>query len=139
MHVCKGDEVHGFTHRSGNMYKGEWLGNRRHGQGIMYWNKQREQYSGEWTNGVQVQLDVPIGGVVHLWYLGYARGGIQVLHACGIESYRVYGVFRHMGVLSVQAYGCMGVQGYGCMGVQGYGCMGVQVYGCMGCSGIWVY
>lgn len=40
-------------YRSGNMYDGEWLDNKRHGEGTMYWKSRNEVYSGQWEQGVQ--------------------------------------------------------------------------------------
>ena len=43
-----------ISFRSGNVYEGGWINNKRHGHGTMWWHDRAERYVGEWIQGVQV-------------------------------------------------------------------------------------
>ena len=53
----------GYIHRSGNVYKGEWHCNERHGGGTMHWYDRGERYTGQWVKGVQH------GQGEHMWII----------------------------------------------------------------------
>ncbi|XP_076440634.1 radial spoke head 10 homolog B-like isoform X2 [Babylonia areolata] len=53
---------------SGNMYKGMWFSNVRHGQGTMKWIDHNQIYNGQWENGIQHGMGQ------HIWLLGRVPG-----------------------------------------------------------------
>lgn len=66
---------HGYgllRYKSGNLYEGNWLWDRKVGQGTMNWFTLNQRYIGEWLNdlphgsGEYTWLDLPVGGARQL-------------------------------------------------------------------------
>ncbi|KAK7100769.1 radial spoke head 10 homolog B-like isoform X2 [Littorina saxatilis] len=71
----EGDIVRNIRHgwgvrqyTSGNLYKGMWFGNVRHGQGTMKWVDRNQIYTGQWENGIQHGIGQ------HIWLLSRVPG-----------------------------------------------------------------
>jgi hypothetical protein len=45
-----------MQYKSGNVYDGEWVENKKHGQGTMKWLTRQEEYTGEWRVRDLLQL-----------------------------------------------------------------------------------
>lgn len=41
----------------GNIYEGMWVNDVRHGEGTMRWFNKNQIYTGQWENGVQVNIE----------------------------------------------------------------------------------
>ncbi|CAN0438405.1 unnamed protein product, partial [Ascophyllum nodosum] len=50
-----------MTYASGNTYEGDWVEDRKEGEGIMTWVHRRERYTGEW------KADKQRGYGEHVW------------------------------------------------------------------------
>ena len=48
--------------KSGNIFEGELVDNKLHGNGYMIWNDKNEKYTGRWENNLQNGLGI------HIWY-----------------------------------------------------------------------
>ncbi|XP_048350155.1 radial spoke head 10 homolog B-like [Sphaerodactylus townsendi] len=55
-------------YKSGNVYKGDWERDMRHGHGTMSWLTTDQEYTGQWVNGLQH------GQGIHTWYLKRISG-----------------------------------------------------------------
>jgi len=43
-----------LKYASGNVYEGEWRGDRKEGEGVMHWQDRNEVYEGMWVGNQQV-------------------------------------------------------------------------------------